>query len=268
MSYINLKDTEDFSLFRNRIVFRMRTLGITSTKALAEKLYETNLFRRTDSTGNISSFKVSSIDKTIQKHLQFNIPNELPDSLNANHVQAYATTLDCSTDFILGNTNIISNDIYVQDLCNRTGLTESAISNLISMTDDQYAWKMLRIEATESRKILNSLLTSREFNFFLRSLNNISCEFHNKSHGAIDDLETQIGSERLQRACEWEYILDPLYSGPEPSELELKDVFLLREAMDKDYETKIKCEESIELEKYRLFKNFQYLIDKFYPYNC
>ena len=100
-----MKDIDDFTYFRNRISFQMRALGIHSTKALSEKLRETGFFKRTDSMGNIHLLKASSIDKIIQKHFQHNIPNELPDSLTANHVQAYANVLNCSTDFILGNTH-------------------------------------------------------------------------------------------------------------------------------------------------------------------
>lgn len=88
MAYIKMKDIDDFTYFRNRISFQMRALGIHSTKALSEKLRETGFFKRTDSMGNIHLLKASSIDKIIQKHFQHNIPNELPDSLTANHVQA------------------------------------------------------------------------------------------------------------------------------------------------------------------------------------
>lgn len=115
MAYIKMKDIDDFTYFRNRISFQMRALGIHSTKALSEKLRETGFFKRTDSMGNIHLLKASSIDKIIQKHFQHNIPNELPDSLTANHVQAYANVLNCSTDFILGNTHTISKDIHIQD---------------------------------------------------------------------------------------------------------------------------------------------------------
>lgn len=89
MAYIKMKDIDDFTYFRNRISFQMRALGIHSTKALSEKLRETGFFKRTDSMGNIHLLKASSIDKIIQKHFQHNIPNELPDSLTANHVQAF-----------------------------------------------------------------------------------------------------------------------------------------------------------------------------------
>lgn len=180
MAYIKMKDIDDFTYFRNRISFQMRALGIHSTKALSEKLRETGFFKRTDSMGNIHLLKASSIDKIIQKHFQHNIPNELPDSLTANHVQAYANVLNCSTDFILGNTHTISKDIHIQDLCNRTGLTEASILNLLKMTDTQFAFRTLRVSANESRKILNSLLTMPEFPSFIRSLSSISYEFQDK----------------------------------------------------------------------------------------
>lgn len=265
MAYIKSKNIEDFTLFRNRISYRMRDLGIHSTKELSYKLFDTGFFKRTDSSGNIKSIKASSIEKTIQKHLQYDIPNKLPDSLTANHVQAYAIALQCSTDFILGNTHTISNDICIQDLCDRTGLTEVAVSNLLKMTDKRFAFKTLRIEATESRKLLCSILTNPELNSFLRSLNNISCKFNNETHHSLESLEKQIGSDRIKRALEWDSILDPLYEGPEPSELELQDIFLLREAMDEDYLSDQHNTKAKEFAKYQVIKNFQCLIENLYP---
>ena len=140
MAYIKMKDIDDFTYFRNRISFQMRALGIHSTKALSEKLRETGFFKRTDSMGNIHLLKASSIDKIIQKHFQHNIPNELPDSLTANHVQAYANVLNCSTDFILGNTHTISKDIHIQDLCNRTGLTEAFSRSILLLLYVSYSY--------------------------------------------------------------------------------------------------------------------------------
>lgn len=247
-----MKDIDDFTYFRNRISFQMRALGIHSTKALSEKLRETGFFKRTDSMGNIHLLKASSIDKIIQKHFQHNIPNELPDSLTANHVQAYANVLNCSTDFILGNTHTISKDIHIQDLCNRTGLTEASILNLLKMTDTQFAFRTLRVSANESRKILNSLLTMPEFPSFIRSLSSISYEFQDKQISSLKKLENEIGTARLKTALDWDKILDPIYTGAEPSKLELQDVFLLREAMEKDYESQSKMVQNRQLAKYQV----------------
>lgn len=256
MAYIKMKDIDDFTYFRNRISFQMRALGIHSTKALSEKLRETGFFKRTDSMGNIHLLKASSIDKIIQKHFQHNIPNELPDSLTANHVQAYANVLNCSTDFILGNTHTISKDIHIQDLCNRTGLTEASILNLLKMTDTQFAFRTLRVSANESRKILNSLLTMPEFPSFIRSLSSISYEFQDKQISSLKKLENEIGTARLKTALDWDKILDPIYTGAEPSKLELQDVFLLREAMEKDYESQSKMVQNRQLAKYQVIKDF------------
>lgn len=265
MAYIKGKDIDDFSYLRNRISFRMRALGITSTKALAEKLQETGLFKRTDHSGNVHLLKASSIDKTIQKHFQYNIPNELPDSLTANHVQAYAIVLNCSTDFILGNTHTMSNDVCTRDLCKRTGLSEKAISHFLKMTDNQFAFRTLRISSDEARTVLNSLLTTPELSPLISALSKISCEFQTKHSSAVDTLENEIGKDRLKNAFKWDQLLDPLYEGPEPSESELQDVFLLRKAMDKDYESQIEDNQHKQLAKYQVIKNFQSIIDRLYP---
>lgn len=45
-------------------------------------------------------------------------------------------------------------------------------------------------------------------------------------------MENEIGTARLKTALDWDKILDPIYTGAEPSKLELQDVFLLREAME------------------------------------
>ncbi len=265
MAYIKMKDIDDFSYLRNRIIFRMRDLEISSTKALSEKLQKTGFFKRIDSTGNIHLLKASSIDKIIQKHLQYNIPNELPDSLSANHVQAYAMVLNCSADFILGNINTISKDISIQNLCSRTGLTEASISNLLKMTDDKFAFRTLRISVDEARKIINSLLTMPELPSFIKSLSIISSKYQDNSNSSLKKLEHEIGTTRIERALDWDKILGPTYSGPDPSELELQDVFLLQKAMDDDYELQQDIIQEKQLSKYLLIKEFQAIIDSLYP---
>lgn len=265
MTYTKRDDIEDFTYFRNRISFRMRDLGIHSTKALSIKLQETGFFKRIDSNGNIHLLKASSINKTVQKHLQYNIPNELPDSLTANHVQAYVKVLNCSADFILGNSNTISNNVYTRDLCNRTGLSENAISNFLKMTDDRFAFRTLRVSSDEARKILNSLLTMPELASFIKSLNNIHYEFCAKPTNSFDKLKSTLGIDRITTALKWDKILDPLYDGESPSESELEDVFLVRNAMNEDYEAQSKILRNKQFAKYQLIKNFQSIIDHIYP---
>lgn len=95
------------------------------------------------------------------------------------------------------------------------------------MTDTQFAFRTLRVSANESRKILNSLLTMPEFPSFIRSLSSISYEFQDKQISSLKKLENEIGTARLKTALDWDKILDPIYTGAEPSKLELQDVFLL-----------------------------------------
>ena len=111
MAYINEINTDDLNYFRNRIINRMRELNINSTRALAEKIVDTGIVTQTRPSGAIRTLKASTIDKTIQKHLSDQCgSNRLPDTLTAKHVQAYAYVLDCSVDYILGNTTATSKD--------------------------------------------------------------------------------------------------------------------------------------------------------------
>ena len=74
-----------------------------------------------------------------------------------------------------------------------------------------------------------------------------------------------IVTARLKTALDWDKILDPIYTGAEPSKLELQDVFLLREAMEKDYESQSKMVQNRQLAKYQVIKDFQTIIDHLYP---
>ena len=129
----------------------------------------------------------------------------------------------------------------------------------------QFAFRTLRVSANESRKILNSLLTMPEFPSFIRSLSSISYEFQDKQISSLKKLENEIGTARLKTALDWDKILDPIYTGAEPSKLELQDVFLLREAMEKDYESQSKMVQNRQLAKYQVIKDFQTIIDHLYP---
>ena len=68
-------------------------------------------------------------------------------------------------------------------------------------------------------------------------------------------------------ALEWDKRLDPLYKGPNPSESELQDVFLLREAIDKSCELHDRESSQKQFAKYQLMKSFQDVIDQLFPEN-
>jgi len=266
MAYISDENISDMTVFRNRIISLMREKSINSSQALAKKMVETGCVTRTRPSGTVLQLKVSSLDKKIQKHLQEGFkPNELPDSLNAKHVQAYAKAFGCSVDFILGNTFVHSLDPCVRDLCNRTGLKEQAISQFLKMTDDRFAFRTLRMSPEEAREILNSLLISKETTEMIRCIGETAYAFQKDTSTIFDELEKDIGKDRIEKALEWDYILDPVYDGPSPSEDELKDVFLVREAMDKSYELQENIIRNKQFAKYQLFKSFQKLIEQMYP---
>lgn len=265
MAYIKEKDIEDLSYFRNRILTRMQDLNIPTLLSLAEKIVDTAIVTKIRPSGTIP-LKASTIEKTIQKHLSDPCGvNSLPDTLSAKHVLAYAEVLECSVDYILGNTIAKSKDLCTIDLCNRTGLKEEAISTFLKMTDDRFAFRTLRISADESREILNSLLLSKEFAMFIHSLNEIADCWKPSEHTPLSDLEKEIGSERLKAAIKWDSKLDPLYEGPDPLEAELNDVFMFRKAIDQGYEKQESKNIQRHFYKYQLIKEFQNLVDELFP---
>lgn len=256
MAYILEPNINDLSIFKNRIVSLMKEKSISSLRSLADKMVSTGLIH----------LKISSLEKKIQKHLQDGlIPNKLPDSLNAKDVQAYSVVFECSSDFILGNTFVRSPDPCIRNLCNRTGLKEEAISSFLKMTDTQFAYRTLRINVNDARDTINSLLTSKEITTLIRCINEISHEYQKIPFSPFDKLEKEIGFKRLKKAIEWDEVLDPIYEGRQPSETELHDVFLLREAMNNCYELQENNTKNRQLAKYQLFKSFQSIIDSLYP---
>lgn len=265
MAYIKEKDIEDLSYFRNRILTRMQDLNIPTLLSLAERIVDTGIVTKIRPSGTIFTLKASTMEKTIQKHLSDPCSaNSLPDTLSGKHVLAYAEVLECSVDYILGNTIAKSKDLCTIDLCNRTGLKEEAISTFLKMTDDRFAFRTLQISAGESREILNSLLLSKQFAMFIHSLNEIADCWKPSEHTPLSTLEKEIGSERLNAAIKWDSKLDPLYEGPDPSETELYDVFMFRKVVDQECENqekKIQCQ----FYKYQLVKEFQNLVDELFP---
>lgn len=266
MAYIKEKNIGDLSHFRNRILTRMHDLKINSLRSLAEKIVDTGIVTQTRPSGAIRTLKASTIEKTIQKHLSDPCEsNCLPDSLSAKHVLAYAKALNCSVDYILGITTAKTKNMCTIDLCNRTGLKEESISTFLKMTDERFAFRTLRISATESRRILNALLLSPEFPTLIRSLNEMEYYWKEEEQTPLDLLAQKLGTKRFNIAMEWDSKLDPLYEGPEPSETELNDVFSLRDAMDEAYKLQEKNNILKEFSKYQLIKSFQTLINQLYP---
>ncbi len=258
MAYI--KDSSaDHTIFQNRLIGLMKEQGIKSASDFAHKLKEKHI---------LSQWKESSIEKTIQRHLSFESSDRksLPDTLHAPHIKAYCNFFNCSTDYLLGKTDVRSSDIEIRQICNRLGLTEEAVNAIIKMTGEKTALPTVWMMPEESRAILSKILTAVKFKDFITSIYNLNGTYDQTEEKKLwNKLEKEIGKKRLSTASEWSIKLDPLYDGPEPSQEILDDVKLFEETQDKEYGIQCKNEYDRKVLKFELHEIYSSIINEIYP---
>ncbi len=258
MAYIN-NISADNTFFQNRLIGLMKEQGIKSASDFAHKLKEKHI---------LSHMKESSIEKTIQRHLSFESTDKgsLPDTLHAPHIKAYCDFFDCSTDYLLGKTDVKSSDIEIRRICDRLGLTEEAVNAIIKMTGEKTAIPTVWMMPEESRAILSKILTAVKFKDFITSIKHLDEAYGETEEKELwDKLEKKIGKKRLSTASEWSDKLDPLYDGPDPGQEILDDVKLFNEVLDAGYGIQCKNEYNRKVYKFELHEIYSSIINEMYP---
>jgi predicted transcriptional regulator len=258
MAYIN-NESADNTVFQNRLIGLMKEQGISGASNLAHKLKEKHF---------LSQMKESSIEKTIQRHLRFESTDKesLSDTLHAPHIKAYCEFFNCSTDYLLGKTDVRSKDIEIRQICDRLGLTEAAVNAIIKMTGEETAISKVRMLPEESRAILSNILTADKFKDFIENIKQLDETYEKTEENNIwVELEKQIGKKRLSTAIEWSNKLESTYSGPDPSQEILDDVTLFNEVLDEGYEIHRKNEYDRKVYKFELHEIYSLIINEMYP---
>ena len=130
---IRTEDHSDLKKFGNRLWYVMTGKGYTTPRALATSLYDQQLVSIKSKPGkytrkeDIRKNAISSVEKKIVRHLHADVA----DDVQGEFLLAYCRHLDCSSDYLLGLTNVTSGDIEVRRICEKTGLSEKAIVHLI-----------------------------------------------------------------------------------------------------------------------------------------
>ena len=117
--------------FGNRLLDLMENKGFSTPKALAVKFYDdkivkvrsrknTNQFDRRDNA-------ISSIEKKIRIHTHA----DMPDKIQGEFVLAYCQFFECSADYLFGLSNVKIPSADVRAICDKTGLGEEAVRNLL-----------------------------------------------------------------------------------------------------------------------------------------
>ena len=131
---IRTEDHSDLTKFGNRLWKVMEGKGYTTPRALATSLYDENLVNVKSKPGkytrkeDIRKNAISSVEKKIVRHLHA----DSADDAQGEFLMAYCKHLDCSSDYLLGLTNVTSRDIEVRRICEKTGLSENAIVHLVN----------------------------------------------------------------------------------------------------------------------------------------
>lgn len=258
MAYLN-DSSAVHTIFQNRLLDLMKEQGIKSASDFAHKLKEKHI---------LSHMKVSSIEKTIQRHLGFESTDKesLPDTLHAPHVKAYCDFFNCSADYLLGKTDVRSSDIEIRQICDRLGLTEEAVNAIIKMTGKKTAIPTVWMMPEESRAILSKILTAVKFKDFIPNIKSLDEAYNETKEKELwDTLEKKIGKKRLSTASEWYDKLDPSYDGPDPSQEILDDVKLFSEVMNEGYGIQCKNEYDRKVYKFELHEIYSSIINEMYP---
>lgn len=258
MAYIN-NSSADHTIFQNRLIGLMKERGIKSASDFAHKLKEKHV---------LSHMKESSIEKTIQKHLSFESTDmqSLPGTLHAPHIKAYCDFFNCSTDYLLGATDVKSSDIEIRNICDRLGLTEEAVNSIIKMTGAKTGIPNVWMMPEESKAILSKILTATKFKDFIKNIKYLDETYDKTEEKELwDELEKKIGKKRLSAAIEWSDKLDSFYDGPDPGQEILNDVKLFNEVLDAEYGVQCKNEYNRKVYKFELHEIYSSIINEMYP---
>ena len=131
------KKRDDLSAFGDRL---RRLMAEKSLHEVATAFYNTGLIKVTprNSKKERTAFDkrdsaIGSIEKRIREHLNA----DGPDCLQGEYVLAYCKYFNCSTDYLFGFTDVKSPDIDIRKICERTGLSEQAVTILCEHTETQ-----------------------------------------------------------------------------------------------------------------------------------
>lgn len=134
---IRTEDHSDQSKFGNRLWKVIEKKHYNSPKELATVLYNSGLVQVNSKPGKYCAEKdvqknaIASVEKKIVRHLH----SDTASDLQGEFLIAYCKHLGCSADYLLGFTDVISGDIEIRRICEKTGLSEEAVERFVSSMD-------------------------------------------------------------------------------------------------------------------------------------
>ena len=136
-----LKNREDLSELGKRLFILMDRYNesvsqekqLHSPKDLATAIYDAGLVKVKTKEDNFNSEKINrnnaigSVEKKIVRHMSTGVVSDK----NGDYLPAYAKFFNCSTDYILGLTDIISDNMEVRQICRHLCFPEGLVLELM-----------------------------------------------------------------------------------------------------------------------------------------
>jgi hypothetical protein len=105
-------------------------------KALYERCYElVKPSERKNKYGKIVKSEENDI-KAIIKFIQAHLNEENAYNVQSKYMYAYSQLFECSIDYLFGITEVRSQDLDIRQICEKTGLSEKAVINIVENYDD------------------------------------------------------------------------------------------------------------------------------------
>ncbi len=106
---------------------KIKTIKGLATWFYDHKLVKVSEKKTYDDPVHERNNRINSIEKKILTHVNTGIITDK----NGDYLLAYSKFFGCSCDYLLGRTNVKSTDISIRAICEKTGLSEKAVSRLV-----------------------------------------------------------------------------------------------------------------------------------------
>lgn len=130
-----------YNAFGQRLLFVADERQMGDTGALANAIYSNKKCKEIVKIREHKDYtnpfeEVETIRRNIQNHLtqgKYDDAWKVP----SQYMYAYSIILDCSLDYLYGKTVTMTADLEIRDICNKTGLSEKAVVNLVEKHQDE-----------------------------------------------------------------------------------------------------------------------------------
>lgn len=140
MAFKKLK-LEEFPRFGKKLIGLARENDIETPAEIAQSLYRrcyelVKPGERKNKYGKSVKSEENDI-KSIIKIVQVHLNEENAYNVQSKYMYAYSQLFECSIDYLYGITEVRSQHFDIRQICEKTGLSEKAVTHLIESHDDE-----------------------------------------------------------------------------------------------------------------------------------